>query len=186
MRVETVQIADLVGDAENARTHDAGNLAAIQASLDAHGQVEPLVVQRGGWVIAGNGRLAAMRALGWTEAQVVLLDVSDQEARALSIRLNRSGELAGWDLPLLAEQLQQLEQAEAATLPELGWDAKQWDELLSGLGSPDAAVPGLDDQGVAPPSGSYALVVEFRSEAELQAAYEDLAPRYPSLRALKL
>lgn len=128
-------LAELAGDTENARTHSEENLAAIRASLEAHGQVEPLVVQRGGWVIAGNGRLAAMRALGWTEAQVVLLDVSDQEARALSIRLNRTGELAGWNLDLLAGQLQALEAA-GEPLQDLGWDDSQWEELLSGLVAP--------------------------------------------------
>lgn len=43
-RVETLPLDDLHQDPANAREHDARNLNAIQASLEDHGQVEPLVV----------------------------------------------------------------------------------------------------------------------------------------------
>ncbi|MCI0657681.1 MAG: ParB N-terminal domain-containing protein, partial [Acidobacteria bacterium] len=53
------------------------NLEAIAGSLARFGQAEPLVVQRGtNRVIAGNGRLVAMKKLGWTECDVVELDLA--------------------------------------------------------------------------------------------------------------
>lgn len=63
--IETVPLAQLVLDPENARLHPDANLEAIRGSLGLFGQVEPLVVQAGTHrVIGGNGRLAAMRDLG--------------------------------------------------------------------------------------------------------------------------
>jgi len=40
-----------------------------------------------------------MKALGWTHADVVELDVSDTQATARGIALNGRAELAEWDLP---------------------------------------------------------------------------------------
>ena len=99
----------LHADPANARQHGDRNLDAIRASLATFGQVEPLVVHRPTKrVIGGNGRLAAMRALGWTHADVVELDVSETQATALGIALNRTAELAEWDLPSLGARLQSL------------------------------------------------------------------------------
>ena len=56
---------ELVPDPANPRLHGRVNLDTIAASLRRFGQAEPLVVQKGTLrVIAGHGRLAAMRALG--------------------------------------------------------------------------------------------------------------------------
>lgn len=98
MQIREADIADLVPDPHNARTHDAKNLKAIAASLNRWGQVEPLVVQRGtNIVIGGNGRLEVLKAKGAKKVEIVEVDVTDDEARALGIALNRTGELAGWD-----------------------------------------------------------------------------------------
>ena len=79
-----VPLADLHPDPGNARAHNERNMAAIRDSLVRFQQAEPLVVQRGtGRVIGGNGRLAAMLELGWTECDIAEVDVDDREARAL-------------------------------------------------------------------------------------------------------
>lgn len=78
-------------DPSNARQHGERNLEAIRASLATFGQVEPLVIHAPTRrVIGGNGRLAAMKALGWTHADVVELDISETQATSLAIALNRT------------------------------------------------------------------------------------------------
>ena len=54
-----------------------------------------------------------MKRLGWTECDVVLLDISETQATALGIALNRTGELAEWDGRALVQLLQQLQREEA-------------------------------------------------------------------------
>jgi DNA modification methylase len=131
-------------DPANARTHGERNLEAIRASLATFGQVEPLIVHAPTKrVIGGNGRLAAMRALGWTHADVVELDISDTQATSLAIALNRTAELAEWDLPTLGALLQSL-----PSLDGVGFDADELQELLDGL---QVALPVDEDDVPAPP-----------------------------------
>jgi len=150
LRVVRVPLARLQLDPANARLHGATNLQAIQASLKRFGQAEPLIVQAGSWrVIAGHGRLAAMRALGWTECDVVELDVSGTDAAALGIALNRTAELAEWDDGALARILEQLRAEDA--LDGVGYSPTDLDALLDELQratGPDAV--DLDDVPQAP------------------------------------
>lgn len=102
MKVTKRKIAELLPDPDNARTHGKKNRDAIRASLELHGQVEPLVVQKGtGRVIGGNGRLDVMREIGWTEVDVVEVEADDAKAKAIGLALNRTGDLAGWDREML-------------------------------------------------------------------------------------
>lgn len=109
LRYRRVPIESLHNDPANVRLHPDANMRAIADSLRSYGQVEPLVVQAGtGRVIGGNGRLDAMRNLGWSEVDIVEVDVDDVRAAAIGIALNRTSELASWDDEALAALLQSL------------------------------------------------------------------------------
>jgi len=130
--VRRVPLSSLDLDPANARAHGDRNLESIVASLRRFGQAEPLVVQKEtGRVIGGNGRLVAMRKLGWDECDVVELDVDDLQATALGIALNRTSELAEWDPPALGRLLAQLQEEDA--LAGVGFDKAEIDELLADL-----------------------------------------------------
>jgi DNA modification methylase len=123
-------------------------MAAIEASLRRFGQAEPLVVQKAtGRVIGGNGRLVAMQKLGWQEAEIVELDIDDVTATALAIALNRTGELAEWDEPVLAQLLQQLRAGDA--LDGVGFDDASIDALIAELELESAQE--VDDPGPPEP-----------------------------------
>jgi DNA modification methylase len=83
-----------------------------------------------------------MRQLGWTECDVIELDLDGLEATALGIALNRTGELAEWDGETLAKLLDEL-RVEGA-LDGVGFDDAEIDELLAGL---EDEVGEIDDQG---------------------------------------
>jgi len=152
MTVRRVPLGELVPDAANVRTHDEKNLSAITGSLKQFGQVEPLVVQKGtNRVIGGNGRLQAMQALGWTEADVVELELNATQATALGIALNRTGELAAWDFEGLGKLLGALK-TDGFDLTELGWAPGEVDNLLSATWAPPAT-ESLDGES-APGAGS--------------------------------
>ena len=144
--ITRVPLDSLHLDSSNARSHPDENLDAIFASLSRFGQAEPLVVQQETRrVIGGNGRLVAMRKLGWTECDVVELTVDDLEATALGIALNRTAETAEWDEPILARLLKELREEEA--LDGVGFDDSDLDELLNELeeDEDDIEDPGADD-----------------------------------------
>jgi DNA modification methylase len=129
LSIRRVPLDAIHADPANARQHPERNVAAIKASLTRFGQAEPLVVQRSTQrLIAGHGRVEAMRALGWTEADIVEVDVDDTTATALAIALNRSAELATWDKSALGVLLDAL-QGEFP-LGDLGFDQKELDDLI--------------------------------------------------------
>jgi len=136
-------------DPANARAHGPENLDAIEASLAQWGQAEPLVTQAGtGRVIGGNGRLVAMRKLGWTECDVVELEIDDLQATALAIALNRTAELATWDEPVLARLLEELRSLDA--LDGVGFCEADIDALLAELSEGEQEP--VDDPGPGEPA----------------------------------
>lgn len=109
MKLRRVPLSSLIEDPDNERRHPDGNVAAIRASIERFGQAEPLIVRAGtSTLIAGHGRLLAMRELGVDEVDVVDFVGSDDEVRALRIALNRTAETARWDDEALATSLRAL------------------------------------------------------------------------------
>jgi DNA modification methylase len=147
LSIRRVALSALHADPANARSHDERNLASIAASLKQFGQAEPLVVQRStGKVIGGNGRMTAMQALGWTECDVVELDLDDTQATALGIALNRTSELASWNLPTLGKLLESFHGTEM--FDSLGFSESDLSKLLDEI--IDEAPSELDDPGEQP------------------------------------
>ena len=161
LKVKKVRLSTLTEDPANARKHDKRNMAAIAASLQRFGQVEPLVVQASTkQVIGGNGRLTVMRELKWKTCSIVEVDVDNNEATALGIALNRTGELAEWDLETLGTLIGSLEDTERLIT---GFSQGEIDNLLNAEWKPEDAEGSLEDHERKPtedkPSEGIALYV---------------------------
>ena len=131
-----VPLAELSHDPRNARAHDERSIAEVRASLEAYGQVKPIVADTTGKVIAGNGTLAAATMAGWTHLAVVRFTGTPEQAAAYAIADNRTAELSTWDSEMLTETLALLQSAESAEPLALGFSDV---ELRGILG--DSAVP---------------------------------------------
>lgn len=120
LRIETVKIASLISDPENARLHDNKNLDAIAGSLRLFGQRKPIVVTRGNLVVAGNGTLEAAKKLGWSEISIVRTPTNwtPEQVKAYALADNRTAELAEWDSKVLADQLLELD--------AVGWNVSEF------------------------------------------------------------
>ena len=59
-------------------------------------------------VRAGNGRLMAAKALGWTHLAALIVDETEVEAVAFAIADNRTSDLSTFDDEALAKLLQSL------------------------------------------------------------------------------
>lgn len=129
MKLETMKLTELVSDPNNARKHDDKNLEAIKGSLTQFGQRKPIVIGAGNVVIAGNGTLAAAKALGWDEIEVVRVpdDWTADQAKAFALADNRTAELASWDSQILNAQVLELTEAGFDVL-EFGFELVQPDE----------------------------------------------------------
>ena len=76
MNVKEIHVDRLKPDPENPRRHSDRNMKAITASLEEHGLVSPLIVQKSSMmVIGGNARLQALKRLGYSEVSCAIIDV---------------------------------------------------------------------------------------------------------------
>jgi DNA modification methylase len=129
MKLERTKLDALTCDPANVRKHDQRNLDAIKGSLQRFGQQHPIIVDATGVIRAGNGRYMAMRALGWSECDIVRSDLKGSEATAFAIADNRTAELATWDDDALAQQLAALQIEDEALALATGYDAKEIESL---------------------------------------------------------
>ena len=108
MVIEKVKIGSITLDPTNARRHDEENIESLKRSLVSFGQQKPIVVNKSGVVVAGNGFLSAALALGWKHVMVVRTDLTPELAQAYAVADNRLSELSQWDTDALNTILQSL------------------------------------------------------------------------------
>lgn len=101
----------------------------LKTSIETFGYVDPIIINADGTVIGGHQRLFVLRDLGYSEADVAVVDLSKADEKALNIALNKiSGE---WDEEKLAEIFAELD-AEGYDLSLTGFGEDELAGLLSG------------------------------------------------------
>lgn len=75
----------------------------IERSLREFGYCDPIIINRDGTIIGGHQRATVLKTLGYTEADVIVLDVSKADEKALNIALNKIG--GEWDMQKLRDVL---------------------------------------------------------------------------------
>ena len=131
-------------DPANVRRHGEKNLGAIKSSLLRFGQQKPIVVDAKGIVRAGNGTLAALKALGWKEVRIVRSTLEGSEATAYAIADNRTAELADWDDDALSQTLAALQIEDEDLALATGFDAKEIEEMVIPMNFNPSSI---DEQG---------------------------------------
>ena len=95
IRVEKVRLSELRLDLSNLRGHGEAEIDLLVRSLTIFGQYRPLIVDKSTMTVKiGNGRLMAMRKMGWTECDCILLDWKDRDG--MEVIDNRLNELSRW------------------------------------------------------------------------------------------
>jgi DNA modification methylase len=143
---ERIAIAVLKPYARNARSHSRKQIKKIAVSIERFGFVNPVLIDEGHQIIAGHGRVAAAKTLGWTEVPVLRIEhLSEQEKRAYILADNRLAEDAGWDQELLAIELQGLLDCDFA-IEVTGFEASEIDIVLDDAAAAKAPDHDLDDE----------------------------------------
>ena len=138
MEIRTLNIDQLVPADYNPRKKlkpgDA-EYEKLKWSLQEFGYVDPVIWnERTGHVIGGHQRLQVLIDSGETEVQVSVVDLDEDQEKALNIALNKiSGE---WDMAALAELLDELKRTDL-DLALTGFDADEVDELFRKMQTTD-------------------------------------------------
>ena len=145
-QLETIQIDALIPYARNSRTHSDAQVAQIASSIKEFGFTNPVLIDGGGGIIAGHGRVLAARKLGMSEVPCIRLEhLIEAQKRAYVIADNRLALNSGWDTEMLKVEFADLQEL-GFDLELTGFDLDEIKELLAPVGT-----EGLTDPDDAPP-----------------------------------
>ncbi|MEM9205016.1 MAG: ParB/Srx family N-terminal domain-containing protein [Pseudomonadota bacterium] len=147
---ETPQIEEIPTDRlkrwkKNARTHSEKQVRQIADSIQEFGFINPVLIDGGGTILAGHGRVAAAKKLGFETVLCVRFDhLSETQKRAYVLAANKLALNAGWDEDLLGEELEALmEIDDGIDLSLTGISFSEIDNLIDGLAPEDEGDPRL-------------------------------------------
>lgn len=130
LQIQEIPIDELIPYANNARTHSDEQVAQIAASIKEFGWTNPILIDSENGIIAGHGRLAAARKLGFMNVPAIQLNgLSKAQKKALILADNKLALNAGWDEKLLAIELEELK-ASDYDLALTGFSEEELGELF--------------------------------------------------------
>jgi DNA modification methylase len=178
LKIVEQPIEALAPRAGNARTHSPKQIQQIADSITRFGFTNPLLVDDSNGVIAGHGRLAAAKLLGFTSLPTIRLSrMSEEEVRAYCLADNKLAENAGWDRDMLAIEFKYLEELDF-DISLTGFAAPEIDVVLGAFeaaGDAADALPALESRAVTRPGdvwliGSHKLICGDSTKAETYPA----------------
>ena len=111
MKIETVNINSLTPYEKNAKLHPRDQIEQIKKSIEMYGNNDPIAV----WgdkniIVEGHGRYTALRELGYKTVDIIRLDhLTDEQRREYMLVHNQTTMNSGWDIDLLAGELEDLD-----------------------------------------------------------------------------
>lgn len=133
----------LISYAKNTRIHSDEQVKQIIASIGEYGWTNPVLIDEGGEIIAGHGRILAAEQSGIEQVPTITLcGLSESQKKAYRIADNKLPLNAGWDQELLTLELGDL-LAENFDLSLTGFSSEEIDQMLN----VDFLPGNEDDQG---------------------------------------
>lgn len=130
LNIEKRNIKDLKPAEYNPRkalTPDDAEYQKIKRSIEKFGYIDPIIINADGTIIGGHQRHTVLSDLGYTEADVVVVDLSKEDEKALNVALNKiSGE---WDELKLRDLLVELDLGDY-DISLTGFDNNDLEELI--------------------------------------------------------
>jgi len=132
LSVQYLKTGDLKPYASNARTHSKSQVRKIAESIRSFGFTNPLLIDASDTIIAGHGRLAAAKLLGFEQVPIIRLEsLTPAQIRAYIIADNRLAEDAGWDNDILKIEMQHLIVDDQIDISLTGFEIPEIDLILA-------------------------------------------------------
>lgn len=109
MQITNIKIKDLKEYDKNARTHPKKQIDLLSKNIEEFGFTTPVLIDKENNIIAGHGRILAMKQLGKDEVPCVRLEnLNDEQVKALRLADNQISNMSDWDMNLVVEELKGL------------------------------------------------------------------------------
>lgn len=142
MKLTRMKLEELKSPEKNVRIHSEKQVKEFVRSLEAFGQIRPIVIDEDNTILAGNGLYAALMAKGETEADVyVMKGLSPNEKKKLMLADNKIYSLGVDDMDVFEEFLKDLGDDleipgyDLELLETITADMSDVDEMISGYGT---------------------------------------------------
>lgn len=168
-------IADLIPDPKNARKRGPRAEGLLVASLQEVGAARSIVIDEDNRILAGNGTIQAAAEAGIENVQVVDADgetiiavrrsgLTEAQKKRLALLDNRTGELAEWDIEVLASLAQDVD------IEDL-WNENEFNRILGNLDfdDPRAHWEGMPSGMPDEPMAHRAINVYFKTPEAVEA-----------------
>lgn len=121
---------ELIPYGNNARTHTDAEVDELIELIKETGFNDPIGIDNADGIIEGHRRQRAALKMGLTQVPTINLShLSPNQKRAYILAHNKIAENAGWDLAILAEEMNALTLEEFDT-SILGWDEDEVGKIL--------------------------------------------------------
>ena len=178
MKVTRMKLSALKVPEKNVRIHSEKQTKEFVRSLEAFGQIRPIVIDEDNTILAGNGLYAALMAKGDTEADCyVVKGLTPNEKKKLLLVDNKIYSLGVDDMDVFEEFLKELGDDleipgyDEDLLKTITADLEDVDEMLSGYG----VVSESTKDKIADTAQKYEA-----QEAENAQAAEEIKPANPA------
>lgn len=178
MKVTRMKLSALKVPEKNVRIHSEKQTKEFVRSLEAFGQIRPIVIDEDNTILAGNGLYAALMAKGDTEADCyVVKGLTPNEKKKLMLADNKIYSLGVDDMDVFEEFLKELGDDleipgyDEDLLKTITADLEDVDEMLSGYG----VVSESTKDKIADTAQKYEA-----QEAENVQAAEEIKPANPA------
>ena len=177
MKIVKKKLTDLHPPEKNVRIHSEKQTKEFVRSLEAFGQIRPIVIDEDNTILAGNGLYAALMAKGESSADCyVVTGLSENEKKKLMLADNKIYSLGVDDMDVFEEFLKDLGDDleipgyDLELLETITADMNDVDEMLSGYGTVS--------EGTKEQIGVTAEKYEAQAAVHAESA-EELKPQEP-------
>ena len=110
MKIEGIKISELKPYNKNARIHNDKQIDLLSKNIEKFGFTTPVLIDKNNEIIAGHGRIEALKKLNWQNVPCVRMEgLTDEEVRTLRLADNKLAEMATWDMDLAIQELKGLD-----------------------------------------------------------------------------
>jgi len=178
MKVTRMKLSALKLPEKNVRIHSEKQTKEFVRSLEAFGQIRPIVVDESYTILAGNGLYAALMAKGETEADVLVMKgLSENEKKKLMLADNKIYSLGVDDMDVFEEFLRDL--GDDLEIP--GYDLELLETITADMNDVDEMLSGYGTVSESTKEQITATAERYETqEAEHAAAAEEIKPAQPA------